>query len=111
MAFPPYLMSVSDDRFKIGPFEIDIKYGRVPFLHKCQIPLVLVMLDWFNTALSWNKQRRVSEVDPTMVASDGFMYNLVSVLNIFAVPLLSPETHIKVSQMGTLRAGVPCERS
>ena len=54
------------------------------------------MLDWFSTALSWNKQRRVSEVDPTMVASDGFMYNLVSVLNIFAVPLLSPETHTKV---------------
>jgi hypothetical protein len=33
MALPPYLMSVSDDQFKIGLFETDIKYGGVPYPH------------------------------------------------------------------------------
>lgn len=52
------------------------------------------VLDWFSAALSRNKQRRQSRTDLTTVASDGFIYNLVAVLNLFAEPLTLSKKNI-----------------
>ena len=46
------------------------------------------VLDWFSAALSTNTKRKALQVDPATVASDGFMYNVVSVLNRFASPFV-----------------------
>ena len=46
------------------------------------------MLDWFSAALALNTKRKALQVDPATVASDGFMINLVAVLNKFADPFV-----------------------
>jgi ubiquitin conjugation factor E4 B len=46
------------------------------------------MLDWFSAALGHNQKRKALQVDPVTVASDGFMINLVAVLNKFADPFV-----------------------
>ena len=46
------------------------------------------VLDWFSAALSQNQKRKALQVDPTTVASDGFMCNVVAVLNKFAEPFV-----------------------
>jgi ubiquitin conjugation factor E4 B len=46
------------------------------------------VLDWFSAVLSQNQKRKALQVDPTTVASDGFMYNVVAVLNKFAEPFV-----------------------
>jgi|SRR5271156_2682848 len=46
------------------------------------------MLDWFSAALAQNIKRRALQVDLTTVASDGFMINIVSVLNKFSEPFI-----------------------
>lgn len=47
------------------------------------------VLDWFSAALSQNEKRKALQVDPATVASDGFMVNIVAVLNKFADPFIS----------------------
>jgi ubiquitin conjugation factor E4 B len=46
------------------------------------------VLDWFSAALGTNIKRKALQVDPATVATDGFMYNVVSVLNRFASPFV-----------------------
>jgi ubiquitin conjugation factor E4 B len=46
------------------------------------------VLDWFSAVLSQNEKRRALQVDPATVASDGFMCNIVAVLNKFAEPFV-----------------------
>ena len=46
------------------------------------------MLDWFSAALAQNTKRRALQVDSTTVASDGFMLNIVAVLNRFSEPFV-----------------------
>jgi ubiquitin conjugation factor E4 B len=46
------------------------------------------MLDWFAEVLGTNGKRKALRVDPTTVASDGFMLNVVAVLNKFAEPFI-----------------------
>jgi ubiquitin conjugation factor E4 B len=45
-------------------------------------------LDWFAAALAQNEKRKALQVDPATVASDGFMCNVVAVLNKFAEPFV-----------------------
>lgn len=47
------------------------------------------VLDWFSAALAQNEKRKALRVDPATVASDGFMVNIVAVLNKFADPFIS----------------------
>jgi ubiquitin conjugation factor E4 B len=53
------------------------------------------VLDWFSAALSWNKKRAAILVDAATVASDGFMCNVVAVLNHFTQRFLD-DRHSKV---------------
>lgn len=46
------------------------------------------VLDWFSAVLAQNQKRKALQVDPTTVASDGFMVNIVAVLNKFAEPFV-----------------------
>ena len=46
------------------------------------------VLDWFAAVLEHNRKRRGLQVDPATVATDGFMYNVVGVLNRFAAPFV-----------------------
>jgi ubiquitin conjugation factor E4 B len=46
------------------------------------------VLDWFSAALTQNEKRKALQVDPALVASDGFMCNIVAVLNQFAEPFV-----------------------
>lgn len=46
------------------------------------------VLDWFSAVLAQNQKRKAMQVDPATVASDGFMYNVVGVLNRFAGPFI-----------------------
>jgi ubiquitin conjugation factor E4 B len=46
------------------------------------------VLDWFSAVLAQNQKRKALQVDPTTVATDGFMYNVVGVLNRFAAPFV-----------------------
>jgi ubiquitin conjugation factor E4 B len=46
------------------------------------------VLNWFSNAISQNKTRKAVQVDPAAVASDGFMCNLVGVLNRLAAPFV-----------------------
>lgn len=46
------------------------------------------MLNWFSTVLALNQKRKALQVDPTTVATDGFMHNVVAVLNKFAEPFV-----------------------
>lgn len=46
------------------------------------------MLNWFSAALSLNQKRKAIQVDAATVASDGFMINVVAVLNKFADPFV-----------------------
>jgi len=46
------------------------------------------VLDWFAEVLVTNTKRKAMQVDPTSVASDGFMLNVVAVLNKFAEPFI-----------------------
>jgi ubiquitin conjugation factor E4 B len=46
------------------------------------------ILDWFSAALEQNTKRKAMQVDLTTVASDGFMINLVAVLNKFSDPFI-----------------------
>jgi ubiquitin conjugation factor E4 B len=46
------------------------------------------VLDWFSAVLAQNEKRKALQVDPTTVASDGFMVNVVAVLNKFAEPFV-----------------------
>jgi hypothetical protein len=55
------------------------------------------VLDWFSAALSWNKKRLATQTDPPTVASDGFMCNVVAVLNYFAKPFLQDNSKVRAS--------------
>ena len=46
------------------------------------------VLDWFSAVLAMNEKRRALQVDVALVASDGFMCNVVAVLNKFAEPFV-----------------------
>jgi ubiquitin conjugation factor E4 B len=46
------------------------------------------VLDWFAVVLGQNQKRRALQVDLATVATDGFMYNVVGVLNRFAAPFI-----------------------
>jgi ubiquitin conjugation factor E4 B len=46
------------------------------------------VLDWFSAALTQNEKRRAIQVDAALVASHGFMCNVVAVLNKFAEPFV-----------------------
>lgn len=46
------------------------------------------VLDWFAAVLDQNQKRRALQVDSATVATDGFMYNVVAVLNRFAIPFV-----------------------
>lgn len=46
------------------------------------------VLDWFSAVLAQNTKRKALHVDATTVASDGFMVNVVAVLNKFAEPFV-----------------------
>jgi ubiquitin conjugation factor E4 B len=46
------------------------------------------VLDWFSAVLAQNEKRKALQVDPATVASDGFMCNVVAVLNKFAEPFV-----------------------
>jgi ubiquitin conjugation factor E4 B len=46
------------------------------------------VLDWFAAALAQNEKRKALQVDPAFVASDGFMCNVIAVLNRFAEPFV-----------------------
>jgi ubiquitin conjugation factor E4 B len=46
------------------------------------------VLNWFGEVLATNLKRKVPHVDPTTIASDGFMINVVAVLNKFAEPFV-----------------------
>jgi hypothetical protein len=61
------------------------------------------VLDWFSAVLAQNTKRKALQVDPTTVASDGFMVNVVAVLNKFAEPFVDvrgtrvkPHTNIQI---------------
>jgi ubiquitin conjugation factor E4 B len=57
------------------------------------------VLDWFSAALSRNKKRLATQTDPTTVASDGFMSNMVAVLNHFAKPFLRDNSKVRASKL------------
>ncbi|KAH1512776.1 hypothetical protein KXW65_004694 [Aspergillus fumigatus] len=46
------------------------------------------VLDWFAAALNINHKRRAMQVDPTTVASDGFMFNLTTCLDKLCEPFM-----------------------
>ena len=46
------------------------------------------VLNWFSAVLGQNHKRKALQVDPTTVASDGFMVNVAAVLNKFAEPFV-----------------------
>jgi ubiquitin conjugation factor E4 B len=46
------------------------------------------VLDWFAEVLGANGKRKALQVDGSTVASDGFMINVVAVLNKFAEPFI-----------------------
>ena len=67
------------------------------------------VLDWFSAALSQNQKRKALQVDPTTVASDGFMCNVVAVLNKFAEPFV--DLHGKKVSRQTKRIWINIIRS
>ena len=60
------------------------------------------VLDWFAEVLATNTKRKAMQVDPTSVASDGFMLNIVAVLNKFAEPFI--DIHYKRVPIITITA-------
>lgn len=54
------------------------------------------VLDWFSAVLSGNKKRVAIQTDPATVASDGFMCNVVAVLNHFAKPFLHDHSKVRI---------------
>jgi ubiquitin conjugation factor E4 B len=55
------------------------------------------VLDWFSAVLSRNKKRLATQTDPATVASDGFMCNVVAVLNQFSKPFLRDNSKVGTS--------------
>jgi ubiquitin conjugation factor E4 B len=55
------------------------------------------VLDCFSVTLSRNKERLATQTDPATVASDGFMCNVVAVLNHFAKPFLRDNSKVRAS--------------
>lgn len=46
------------------------------------------VLDWFAIAMNINHKRRAMQVDPNMVSSDGFMFNLTTCLDQLCEPFM-----------------------
>ena len=62
------------------------------FIIKSGAPGRRGVLDWFSAVLAQNVKRKALQVDPDTVASDGFMCNVVAVLNKFAEPFVGIKT-------------------
>jgi ubiquitin conjugation factor E4 B len=61
------------------------------------------LLDWFSAVLAMNNKRATLGVDPATVASDGFMCNVVAVLNRFSKPFIEPQqSKVRIRTVCTL---------